>query len=151
MLDRLAPLAHFLRVLVESALDGFENMLMLPARDPSLLAGGAAVLDSAALAGASPIAAQDQPIFFIRVAVSESLTSRNLTEPDGRDASLGGSVTPVTAGGVEPCLEDRGSDLPRPVPEKGLAAGGRRIRTRGPSTKGKAMGSHSRQALPFRT
>ena len=45
MLDRLAPLAHFSRVLVEPALDGFENMLILPARDPSLLAGGAAVLD----------------------------------------------------------------------------------------------------------
>jgi choline dehydrogenase-like flavoprotein len=42
MLDRLAPLAHFFRVLVEPALHGFENMLMLPARDPSFLAGGAA-------------------------------------------------------------------------------------------------------------
>ena len=31
-----------------------------------------------------------------------------------------------------------------------LTAGGRRIRTRGPSAKGKAMGSHSRQALPSR-
>jgi hypothetical protein len=30
MLDRLTPLAHFFRVLVEPALDGFENMLMLP-------------------------------------------------------------------------------------------------------------------------
>jgi hypothetical protein len=48
-------------VLVEPALDGFENMLMLPARDPSLLAGGAAVLDGAALAEVGPVAAQDQP------------------------------------------------------------------------------------------
>ena len=32
-----------------------------------------------------------------------------------------------------------------------LFGGGRRIRTRGPSAKGKAIGSHSRQALPFRT
>jgi hypothetical protein len=32
----------------------------------------------------------------------------------------------------------------------GLSAGGRRIRTRGPSAKGKAVGSHSRQALPSR-
>ena len=39
MLDRLAPLAHFFRMLVEPALLGFENMLMLPARDPSFLAG----------------------------------------------------------------------------------------------------------------
>jgi hypothetical protein len=35
-------------------------------------------------------------------------------------------------------------------PDNGLFAGGRRIRTRGPSAKGKAMGSHSRQALPSR-
>src|SRR5262249_6347879 len=75
MLNRLAPLAHFFRVLVEPALDGFENMLMLPARDPSLLAGGAAVLDGAALAGVGPVA-QDQPIFLVRVAVGESFTSR---------------------------------------------------------------------------
>ena len=65
MLDRLAPLAHFFRVLVEPALDGFENMLMLPARDPALLAGGAAVLDGAALAGVGPVAAQDQPVFLV--------------------------------------------------------------------------------------
>src|SRR6516165_11645062 len=29
MLNRLAPLAHFLRVLIEPALDGFENMFVL--------------------------------------------------------------------------------------------------------------------------
>src|ERR1700757_602578 len=62
MLDRLAPLAHFFRVLVEPTLDGFENMLLLPARDPSLLAGGAAVLEGAALADVGPVAAQDQPV-----------------------------------------------------------------------------------------
>src|SRR6516162_5657130 len=76
MLDRLAPLAHFLRVLVEPALDGFENMFVLPTRDPSLFAGRAAALESAALAGVGPIATQDQPIFLIRVAVDEPLTSR---------------------------------------------------------------------------
>ena len=48
MLDRLAPLAHFSRVLVEPALNGFENMLVLPTRDPSDLARGAALLDGAA-------------------------------------------------------------------------------------------------------
>src|SRR5207253_9101714 len=46
MLDRLAPLAHFFRMLVEPALHGFENMLMLPSRDPWFLAGRAAVFAS---------------------------------------------------------------------------------------------------------
>src|SRR6516162_5447015 len=76
MLDRLTPLAHFFRVLVEPALDGFENMLMLPARNPSLLAGGTAVLDGAALTGVGPVATQDQPFFLVGVAVGESFTSR---------------------------------------------------------------------------
>src|SRR5262245_28365109 len=51
-------------------------MLMLPARDQSLLSGGAAVLDGAALAGVGPVAAQDQPVFLVRVVVGESFTSR---------------------------------------------------------------------------
>jgi hypothetical protein len=76
MLDRLTPLAHFFRVLVEPALHGFENMLVLPARDPSFLAGGAAVLDGAARAGMSLVATQDQPVFFVRVAVGETFTCR---------------------------------------------------------------------------
>src|ERR1700758_3248032 len=76
MLDRLAPLSHLFRVLVEPALDGFENMLMLPAGDPSLLAGGTAVLDGAVLAGIGPVAAQDQPVFLVRVVGGEPFPSR---------------------------------------------------------------------------
>ncbi len=47
MLDRLAPLAHLFRMLVEPALHRLENMLMLPSGDPPLPARGAAVLDGA--------------------------------------------------------------------------------------------------------
>ena len=66
MLDRLAPLAHLLRMLVEPALYGLENMLMLPTGDPTLLARGAAVLDRAALASIGRVAIQDQSIFLGR-------------------------------------------------------------------------------------
>ena len=76
MLDRLAPLAHLLRMLVEPALHGLENVLMLPSGDPSLLAGGAAMLDGAALAGVGPVAAQDQSIFLGGVVVGEPFTGR---------------------------------------------------------------------------
>jgi hypothetical protein len=51
MLGRLATLAHSVRVLVEPLLYGLQHMLMLPARDPSLLASGAALFDRAALTG----------------------------------------------------------------------------------------------------
>ncbi len=47
MLDGFAARAHLLRVLVEAALDGLENMLVLPAGDAALLAGGALPLDGA--------------------------------------------------------------------------------------------------------
>jgi transposase len=39
--------------------------------DPSLLAGGAAVLDGAALAGVGPVATQDQSVFLGRERVGE--------------------------------------------------------------------------------
>src|SRR6185503_5953376 len=38
MLDGLAALTHLLRVLIEPALDGLEDMFMLPAWDPALAA-----------------------------------------------------------------------------------------------------------------
>src|SRR5476649_1578777 len=76
MLDRLAPLAHLLRMLVEPALHRLENGLMFPSGDPSLLAGGATVLDGAALAGVGPVAAQGQSVFLGRVVVGEPFAGR---------------------------------------------------------------------------
>jgi hypothetical protein len=43
MLDRLAPLTLLLGMLVEAVLDDLENMLMLPTRDPALLASAGVV------------------------------------------------------------------------------------------------------------
>jgi len=51
VLNRLAPLPHLFRMFVEPALHCLENVLMLPSRDPSLLAGSTALLDGAALTG----------------------------------------------------------------------------------------------------
>ena len=56
-LNRLASLAHLFWMFVEPALHGFENMLMLPSGDASLLACGAGVFDGAALAGIGPVPA----------------------------------------------------------------------------------------------
>jgi hypothetical protein len=49
-------------VLVEPTLNGFQNVLMLPSRDPSLLGGSAAMLDGAALTDVGQIATQDQSV-----------------------------------------------------------------------------------------
>src|SRR5271170_2230585 len=76
MFDRLAALAHLLRMLVEPALNGFENLLMFPSCDPPFLGGRARGLDCAALAGVGPVAAQRQSVFLGRVAVSEILPRR---------------------------------------------------------------------------
>ena len=76
MLNRLAPLAHLFRMFVEPALHRLKNVLVLPSGDPSLLAGGAAVLDGAVLAGVGPVAAQDQSVFLGRVVVGEPFAGR---------------------------------------------------------------------------
>src|SRR4029453_15109582 len=72
----LAPVTHLLRMLVEPALNGFENVLMFPSRDPSLLCGGAAVLDGAASTGVGPVTAQDQSVLLVSVVVGELLSGR---------------------------------------------------------------------------
>jgi hypothetical protein len=60
MPDRFAALPHLLRMLIEPALNGFENVLMLSACDSSLFRGGTAMFDGAALADVGQIAAQHQ-------------------------------------------------------------------------------------------
>ena len=59
MLDRLPALAHFLRMGIQPRLDLFKKMLMLPAGNAALLAGGAFVPDGACPAGLGPVTAQD--------------------------------------------------------------------------------------------
>ena len=59
MFGGLAALMHGLRVLVEALLYGLQYILMLPAGDASLLAGGAAAFDSATLTGIGPITVQN--------------------------------------------------------------------------------------------
>jgi hypothetical protein len=76
MLDRLTPLAHLLRMLIEAALHCFKKGLMLPTGDPPLFARGAFTFYRAALTDVGPVAAQDQSIFLGRVAVGELLTGR---------------------------------------------------------------------------
>ena len=76
MLDRFAPLAHLLGVLVEPPLDGLEDVFVLPAGDPALPARGAAILDGASLAGRGPVAAQGQPVLLVRVAVDQAFAGR---------------------------------------------------------------------------
>src|SRR5262245_11522322 len=74
MLDGLAPLAHLFRMLVQPALHRLDNVLMLPSGNPSLLAGCAAMLDGAALAGVGPVTMQEQAIFLVGVVVGEPFT-----------------------------------------------------------------------------
>src|SRR5262249_57013307 len=68
------PLGLFLGMLAEPALHRPQDVLVLPWGDPPLLGGGAAVPDGTTPARVGPVAAQDQPIFFIRVMVCEPFT-----------------------------------------------------------------------------
>ena len=76
VLDRLAPLSHGLRVLIEPLLDSLEHMLVLPAADPALFARGALRLQGAGRADGCPIAAQGQAVFFACEAIGETRPGR---------------------------------------------------------------------------
>jgi len=58
--------------------------------------------------------------------------------------------TPEPLGEVSLAEFDKLSDTPDATFTTSRSAGGRRIRTRGPTAKGKATGSYSRQASPSR-
>jgi hypothetical protein len=73
VLDRLTPLTHRLRVLVETTLHRLDDMLVLPSRDPALLARGALILDSAGPARVRPIATQLLSVLNGREVVFEML------------------------------------------------------------------------------
>src|SRR5690348_8588729 len=75
MLDRLAPLAHGLRILVEPSLHSLEHMLVLPARDPPLHCCRAAALERTGSARVGPIAAQVQAVFDVGVIVLQPFAS----------------------------------------------------------------------------
>src|ERR1700685_985574 len=74
MLDRFASLTHLLRMFVKPTLNGFENVLMLPSCDPSLLCSGTAMFDGAALTGIGPVSAYNHSILFGGVVVGEPLS-----------------------------------------------------------------------------
>src|SRR6516225_11525548 len=76
MLHRLAAHPHGLGVLVEALLHRFQHMLMLPARDPPLLAGCAARFERTVTAGVGPIAPQLLPVHLEGVVVAQLFARR---------------------------------------------------------------------------
>src|SRR6516164_8718071 len=76
MFSCLPTLTHGLRVLVEALLDCLHHILMLPSRDPTLLAGGAAILELAMAARIRPIAPQLLPVLLVREAVGQLFARR---------------------------------------------------------------------------
>jgi hypothetical protein len=75
MFGCLATHTHRLRVLIETLLHGFEQVLVLPSTDQSLLGRSAAMFDGAALASVGPVTAQNQAAFFGREGVSKRFSS----------------------------------------------------------------------------
>src|SRR6185437_8887253 len=76
MLDRLATLAHGLRIVVEALLYGLQHMLMLPARDSPLRAGRAARLEHTVTACICPIASQALVALLVCVMVLQLFAGR---------------------------------------------------------------------------
>src|SRR6266536_1465238 len=76
MFDRLTTLPHGLRVFVERLLYGLQHILMPPARDAPLHAGGAALLERTVATHICPIASQLLPVLFVRIVVLQLFASR---------------------------------------------------------------------------
>src|ERR1019366_10221708 len=76
MLNRLTSNSHRLRETIQAALHGFENSLVLPARNSSLFTGCAFSLDCAILAVRTPVTMQVQLSLFGGVAPDQTLTCR---------------------------------------------------------------------------
>src|SRR5258708_7059173 len=76
MFDRLTTLPHGLRVFVEALLYGLQYILMLPARDAPLHAGGAALLERTVATRICPIASQLLPVLLVRIVVLQRFASR---------------------------------------------------------------------------
>jgi hypothetical protein len=64
LLDRLAPLAHGLRILVRPPLNGLEHMLVLPPRDPGLDTYRARAFERAGPARDGPVASELGELLF---------------------------------------------------------------------------------------
>src|SRR5437660_560852 len=76
MFDCLTTLPHGLRVFVEAILYGLQYILMLPARDAPLHAGGAALLERTVATRICPIASQLLPVLLVRIVVLQLFASR---------------------------------------------------------------------------
>src|SRR4029077_17143438 len=101
MLGRLATQAHGLRVLVEALLDSLQYMLMLPARDPPLLAGCAARLEHTVAACSCPIAPQFLAVLLVRVVVLQLFAGRTAIH------ILVAEINKVLLAEATPCLDAR--------------------------------------------
>src|SRR5260370_33667024 len=71
-----AAVRHGLRVFVEAVLYGLQYILMLPARDAPLHAGGAALLERTVATRICPIASQLLPVLLVRIVVLQRFASR---------------------------------------------------------------------------
>src|SRR5262249_38747863 len=89
MLDRLAACTHRLRVFIEPLLRGFENVLVLPAWNASLVARRAFRFQLTIRAGVRPITPHHLAILLGRHAIAQLLAGRTAID------ILGGIVDEV--------------------------------------------------------
>ena len=99
MFDCLPPLPHGLGVVVEAPLYLFQNALMLPARNPPLLASRAASFECTVAARIGPIAPQLLAVLLVGVVVDQLFASRTAIR------ILVAEIDKVLLAEATPCLE----------------------------------------------
>src|SRR6201993_3249798 len=73
MLDCLSTLTHRFRICVEALLHSLEQMLVLPSCNPPLWPGCALRFEGTILTGCGPVAPQHLAVFFVCIAIRQSL------------------------------------------------------------------------------
>src|SRR5271154_7346751 len=76
MLNRLAPTAHGLGILIQPLLHGFDDVLMLPSRDPAFFARSTLLLDGAGAASVGHVTTQLLSVFHGGEGVLQPLSGR---------------------------------------------------------------------------
>jgi hypothetical protein len=73
MLDRLSTLAHGLWVCIKAPLHSLEQILVLPSRNPPLWPGRTLRFERTILTGCGPVTPQHLAVFFVCIAIRQSL------------------------------------------------------------------------------
>jgi hypothetical protein len=118
MLDCLSTLAHGLWVCIKALLRSLEQMLMLPSRNPPLWPGRALRFERTFLTGCGPVTPQHLAVFFVCIAIRQSLPSWTGSFPERRGLKNANRVALTGLRSLPIYPDERATSEPVGMPSK---------------------------------